>query len=253
MSAADIPRRATPEIHAIMSIANILNDRNTTTRRVDRKFCAYCNKWGRSDNYARHKKSKMHLAAARAAAASAVSPATTPPAVENVEAESSNANDSPAVTAPTVEISEGEQSDTDVPTADTSSPKVSKPASPVSPGTNAARESIASKGGVSKPSASKKKPKSSASKKAKSSASKNSRPVRKKSPNKKVFTEAEDEQILHGYFQQKPEKEIAKEMQGKSATAIKARIRVIAGLEWSPQGDTKTATYHRILKEYHNV
>ncbi|KAL1599822.1 hypothetical protein SLS60_007627 [Paraconiothyrium brasiliense] len=192
-------------------------------------------------NFARHKKSKTHLKAI--AAASANSPATNAPAGENVKVESSSVDASLAAIAPSVEDSAGGQSGPDVPTEATSSAKVSEPASPVSPGINAARKTTASKGGVSKSSASNNKP-------VRKSPSKSPKPVRKKSLDKKEFSVAEDEQILRGYFQQKEPKEIAKDMEGKSATAIWARIRLIAGL-----GDTrtKTETYFRILREFHNV
>ncbi|KAF2450157.1 hypothetical protein P171DRAFT_516107 [Karstenula rhodostoma CBS 690.94] len=132
-----------------------------------------------------------------------------------------------------VKVPTGEQLEADVPAPSPSSPKVTETARR-SFATDAARKTVASKGGISKP--------------------KSLKAV--KSPRKKsvvVFTEEEDEQILHGYFQQIPEKETAKTMQGKSASAIKARIQVIAGLKWVPGGDTQTEVYYRILKQYHDV
>jgi hypothetical protein len=59
--------------------------------------------------------------------------------------------------------------------------------------------------------------------------------------------------LLLKLFQRIPEEDSAKAMTGKSAHAIKKLIRLTAGLAWSPEGYTRTETYHRVSKLYHNV
>ncbi|KAF1976587.1 hypothetical protein BU23DRAFT_628221 [Bimuria novae-zelandiae CBS 107.79] len=119
-------------------------------------------------------------------------------------------------------------------TASSSSKERATPALPSAPATNAARKTITSRGGVSKP-----------------SAVTGGQKDRKKPSGRKpvTFTEEDDERILHAWFQGNSETETAKDV-GNSLNAIVTRIRLLSGVGSTRHDDKRSPLYLRLLQQY---